>query len=227
MVHTKEWQFIAVFTVGFVIAALVILGAGYVVLTATGVLGPHNASAPTATPGVTPGPTQSATIYVTATPRPSVPAQSTATPPPTPTPSPYKFNMLITPSTSSVSYKVDLWLGYQSQPLDMTQVTFSVWDGMSGNVYHNYDFTAIAPGAQWVNSNGDNRLDPTNEHFVFTIDAAALGLPSEVDSKLSVVLNGEKLTTTTLPALKNPLYVVTIPPNWKPTPTPLPPGQYW
>jgi hypothetical protein len=203
-------KFIIMFTVGFVVIAGVIMVAGYVVLSATGILGQGEAagaSTPTPVTSPTAKPT-SVAIGVSISPLPPDPTPSpkppTPTPSPTPVPSPYKIGVTQDQGRAgSMSYNITIYMVPGYQPLDLTQTKLVLKDWET--TYCDYDYNAMMYylDGWWVNSNYDKRLDPTGESLTFQINAYSLNIPLDRETKLTLSLGDTLLVNIPIPQFQN------------------------
>jgi hypothetical protein len=203
-------KFIMMFTVAFVVVAVVIMGAGYVALSATGIIGSGGGAVeptPTPVPSSTAKPTYTA-IGVSISPLPPDPTPSprppTPTPSPTPVPSPYTVKIILgQESAGSMKYLITFSLAPGSQPLDLTQTKIKIWDWETTYGEYSYDEAMYWLDGVWSDSNGDKRLDPTGESLTFEISATSLKIPLDRETKLALFVDGTQICFTPLPSLQN------------------------
>ena len=159
-------KFIVTFTVAFVVIAGVLMVAGYVVLSATGILG-QGPGAGEATPTPVPGkPTARPTyiaIGVSISPLPPDPTPSprppTPTPSPTPVPSPYTVKISLGQERAgSMKYSITFSLAPGSQPLDMAHIKLKIWDWETTYCDYSYDEALYWLDGVWSDTNGDRGL---------------------------------------------------------------------
>jgi len=203
-------KFIVTFTVAFVVIAVIVLVAGYFVLSAIGILGqggaagaatPTPVASPTVKPtavaiGVTPDP-----VDPTPTPTPKPP---TPTPSPTPAPSPYKFSIMLDQGRSgSMLYSITIGMlpGYQSLDLAQTKIVIKDWE----TTYGDYDYNAMMYylNGIWSNANNDTRLDPIGESVTFEISAYSLDIPLDRETRFMLFLGDTLLIDQALPSFQN------------------------
>lgn len=193
-----DTKFIIIFTVCFVIVGVIAIGGGYMILQSD-ILKPGPATA-TVTPVPSQGPQGP-----TATPAPTAPIiiPATPTPEPTPVPSQYGINVNYLGDTSSRTYTVSYTLKGNSPSINMDQVLISVWK--DGLIYHNYTYgEAAMSGAGWSGADGDNMLE-NGETYIFKVNGYTLNIPPDTESRVSFIVSGELVRTTTLPYLINPV----------------------
>ncbi|MGA9139281.1 MAG: hypothetical protein WBZ29_03595 [Methanocella sp.] len=214
----KETAFIIKFTVCFVVAAIVLIGAGYAAIT---VIGSIDFSGKTSPP--TPVPTPSPTIDPQTTPDPTAKIIVPATPTPVPTPVPSRYSVYVNylGDVSSRTYAISYTLGKNAQgklsdPIDMGLVRFSLWN--SGSVRQENTYSQlINNGASWSGSDGDAILED-GEAFSFVVSYYALDISPDTESRVTFFAGDETVKTTTLPVLVNPV-ITEEPPDPCVTPT--------
>jgi hypothetical protein len=203
--HTdKETAFIVKFTVGFVVAALVLIGVGYAAITVLGSINLGGIASPaTPTPFVP-------TIDPQTTPDPTRPIFVSLKPTPTPTPVPSQYSVYVNyeGDPSSRTYKIIYTLGKNavgklSDPIDMSRMRFSLWN--SGSVRQENTYGELkSGGAGWSGSDGDDILE-NGEAFSFTVSYYGLDISPDTESRVTFYLGDDTIKTTTLPVLINPV----------------------
>ncbi len=197
----KETAFIVKFTVCFVVAAIVLIGAGYAAISVLGSIdfSGEKPAAPTETPFV---PTIDPQTTPDPTARIEIPPTPTPTPAPTPVP-PCPFTMQIDMVDTSLTYYINLNLASGYSPQDMKKVVLSVWDG--DMVYKNYTYDeAVFFGGEWKNSNGNSVLE-SGETFAYKVNGITLKIPADTEPKITFVTDGEIGRTVRMPSMKNPV----------------------
>jgi hypothetical protein len=221
----KETAFIIKFTVCFVVAAIVLIGIGYA---AINVIGSLDLSGGTSSP--TPTPTPKPTVDPQTTPDPTAKIIVSLAPTPTPTPVPARYSVSVNyeGDASSRTYTIYYTLGKNtegklSDPIDMNQMHFSLWN--SGSVRRENSYSELMNnGASWSGSDGDAILE-NGEAFVFKVSYYALDISPDTESRVTFLMGDETIKTTTLPVLVNPDtsgWVVVDPVTPTPTPYPYP-----
>lgn len=211
-----NYKYILMFTIAFVVIALIIMAAGYALLTATGILGPTPVAAdPTPTPGpATPThrPTYEVIILPTEVPCPTptpIPPTPTPTPSPTPVPSPVKIN-IDESQAGSYRYLVYISLVPGSQPLDMTHVRLKIWDYEKTYCDYSYDEAMYNLWGVWSPVNSSPILDP-GETLLFEVSDNSLDIPYSRETTLELYYDNILICHTPLPAL-----LTTVDPNGQP-----------
>jgi hypothetical protein len=199
-------KYIVTFTIAFVVISCIILAAGYMLLTMTGILG-HAEVSPTPTPSPTAKPTYVIIGVPTETPCPTpvpTPRPPTPTPSPTPVPSPYDIKIALSQANvGSMKYNVTFSLLPDSESLDMTQTRLKISDWETTYCDYAYNEMMYWLDGYWYNSDGDDRLDPTGESITFMISAYGLNIPLERETRLSLSLDGTELRGLPLPSFQN------------------------
>lgn len=199
----NDLKFIVMFTAGFVVVACVVLVGGYAALTVLGSIGQGEAnSAAAATPTPTPVPTEDPNVTLAPTPVIYVPVP-TPTPTPTPVPVINKLIANLDDVSSSHRYDLDLSLNPVYSPIDMSQTSVEITDGVT--TYCNYDYhdAIYALNGKWINANNDTIIEQ-GETLEFSFQPTGdLQIPSTTQTWFIITLNGEQILNIPIPAEDN------------------------
>ncbi len=201
-------KFILMFTIAFVVISSVVLIAGYLLLTTTGVLGqaeptPTPVPSPTTKPGyvaigVTPDP---------ANPTPK-PTQHPSTPEPTqtpttPTPSPYKLTADIDQSSlGSKIYYITISAKPESDSLDTTKVRISVKYGDTTYCDDNFNDAMWRLDGEWVKNYNNNTMFDPGESIRLRISAYSLNIPLDIETNFILSFDGSPILNFPLPSMQ-------------------------